>query len=289
MERLREIAEQVVREAVDDRITAEAARAAYYFFLSIFPLLLAIFALTGIFGGQEAFDWIVGQLRRALPGGAASYLERFVAQITGESRPAVLSFSILFTLWSASNVFVVITDGLNRMYDLEEHRSWWLRRVLALAAVVAASVLLIGGSVSLLAGPSFLSMLGVSAAWTFLRWPLAVALLVGLMWIVYYLLPNRDQSGAWLPTLIGAVWGTGLWLLATFGFRVYVSRFGTYSETYGMVGGVIVFLLWLYLTATAILFGGEVAATLEQRWTEGWEVGSGPSSDEVAGEPGRGL
>ncbi|HUF78307.1 MAG TPA: YhjD/YihY/BrkB family envelope integrity protein, partial [Thermoanaerobaculia bacterium] len=94
-----------------------------------------------------------------------------------------------------------------------------------------------------------------------------------LMWLIYFLLPDRDMRDAARPTLIGAVVGTGLWLLATLGFRVYVSQLGRYDQTYGVVGGIIVLLLWLYLTALAILFGGEVAATLQQRWNDDWEVG----------------
>jgi membrane protein len=78
------------------------------------------------------------------------------------------------------------------------------------------------------------------------------------------------------PTLIGALVGTGLWLLATLGFRVYVSQLGRYDQTYGFVGGIIILLLWLYLTALAILFGGEVAATLQQRRNDDWEVGQAP-------------
>jgi membrane protein len=101
-------------------------------------------------------------------------------------------------------------------------------------------------------------------------------MLVLLMWLVYFLLPARDMRDAARPTLIGALVGTGLWLAATLGFRVYVSQFGRYDQTYGVVGGIIVLLLWLYLTALAILFGGEVAATLQQRWNDDWEVGQAP-------------
>ena len=276
MKRAWEVLREIFREAMRDRITGEAAKAAYYFFLSLFPLILALFALTGIFGGAAAFEWIMGRLERALPGEAATYLEQFVREVTGESRPGILSFSILFTLWSASNIFNVLADGLNRMYDLEEGRPWWKRRLISLAAVILGAVLLIGGSVVLLAGPELLSFLGLEPALEILRLPLAIALLTLLMWLVYFLLPDRDMRDAAWPTLIGAVVGTGLWLAATLGFRVYVTQFGRYDQTYGFVGGIIVLLIWLYLTALAILFGGEVAATLQQRWHDDWEVGQAP-------------
>ncbi len=276
LETLWEILRTIVREAIADRLTAEAARAAYYFFLSLFPALLAIFALTGIFGGDRAFEWITGQLRVLLPGDAASYLQRFVREVTGETRPGILSFSILFTFWSSSNVFVAVTDGLNRMFDIEESRPWWLRRLLALVAVLASSVLLVGNAVALLSGPRLLDLVGLGDAWRILRWPLATVLLVLLMWVVFWLLPDRKQRGAALPALIGAGVGTGLWLLATWGFQVYVRHFGSYDRTYGIFGGIMVLLVWLYLTALAMLAGGEVAATLEQRWDPDWEVGQPP-------------
>lgn len=271
-----EIVRQVVKEALHDRITGEAARAAYYFFLSLFPLILAMFSLTGIFGGDTAFEWIMSRLRMALPGDASTYLEQFVREITGESRPGVLSFSVLFTLWSASNIFAVLADGLNRMYDLEETRAWWKRRLIAVVAFLIGSVLLLGGSVAMLASPDLLGLVGLASAWEVLRWPVAVVLLVLMMWLVYYLLPDRSMKGSARPALIGAAVGTALWLAATIGFRFYVSHFGRYGDTYGFVGGIIVLLLWLWITSMAILFGGEVAATLEQRWNPEWEVGQPP-------------
>lgn len=283
MKRAWEVLRQIVREAMEDQVTGEAAKTAYFFFLSLFPLILAMFALTGIFGGDPAFDWIMSRLDMALPGEASVYLTGFVREITGEERPGILSFSVLFTLWSASRIFATLTDGLNRVYDLEETRRWWKRRLIALVALVVGTVLLVGGSVTLLAGPEILEFLRLGEVWQFLRWPLAILMLIVLMWMVFFLLPDRDMGGAWLPTLIGAAVGTGLWLLATAGFRVYVTRFGSYSQTYGFIGGIMVLLLWLYLTALAILAGGEVAATLEQRWDPEWEVGKAPTSRKKKG------
>jgi membrane protein len=270
------ILRQVLREAMADGITGEAAKAAYYFFLSFFPGILALFAFTGIFGGEEAFDWIMGHLHRALPGEAASYLGGFVAQITGESRPGMLSLGVLLTLWSASNVFSVLTEGLNTMYDLEETRPFWQRRLLALAALVVGLVLLTTAAAALLAGPALVATLGLETAWIYLRWPLAFVLLVAMLWLVYYLLPARDQRQALRPVAVGALVGAALWVLATLGFRLYVANLGSYDATYGIVGVFIVLLLWLYLTALTVLFGGEVAATLEQRMRDDWEVGAAP-------------
>lgn len=260
-----ELLKKILGESQRDRLTSEAAKAAYYFFLSVFPMILALFAFTGVFGGDAAFEWIMAQLYAALPGDAADYLSKFVLEVTGDSRPGLLSLALLLTLWSASNVFVAITDGLNVVYDLEERRTWWKRRSIALVALLATLILLTAATTFLVAGPELISLFHLDSFWHVLRWPLAFVMLTLMMWLIYYLLPNRDQGRAWRPTLIGALTGSGLWVLGTLGFRLYVANFANYSQTYGFVGGIIVLLLWLYMTAIAILFGGEVAATLEQK------------------------
>lgn len=260
---------EIVQEAKRDRITSEAAKAAYYFFLSFFPTILALFAFTGLLGGDSAFQWTMRQLYAALPDEAAVYLSRFVLEVTGESRPGLLSLALLLTLWAASNVFVAIAEGLNVMYDIEEGRSWWKRRVIALVSLLVSLILLSTATAALVAGPELISLLHLESFWNALRWPMAFVMLTLMMWLIYYLLPNRDQGRAWRPTLVGAVIGSGLWVLGTLGFRFYVANFANYSRTYGFVGGIIVLLLWLYMTALAILFGGEVAATLEQKKAEG--------------------
>lgn len=263
--RLGRLLKKIVHEAQRDRLTSEAAKAAYYFFLSLFPMILALFAFTGLLGGDAAFSWIMSQLYAALPGDAAAYLSRFVLEVTGQQRPGLLSLALLLSVWSASNVFVAITEGLNVMYDVEERRSWWKRRSIAVISLLASVTLLATATTALVAGPELISLLHLETFWRVLRWPLAFVMLTLMMWLIYYLLPNRDQGRSWRTTLIGALVGSGLWVLGTLGFRLYIARFASYSQTYGFVGGIIVLLLWLYVTAIAILFGGEVAATLEQK------------------------
>lgn len=254
---------KVFKEAKRDNITGEAAKVAYYFFLSLFPLILSLFALTGLFGGDQAFEAIMREIRSAVPQDTATYLSKFVQQVTEEQRPGLLSVGVLLTLWSASNVFAALGDGLNTMYDAEETRSWWKKRLIAIGLLIVGSILLIVGAGAMVAGPEIVSSLGLGVIGNILRWPLAFAALVGLMWLIYYFLPNRDQSRSKKEVMVGAVVGTLVWILASVAFRFYVSNFGSYSETYGFVGAVIVLLLWLYITAIAILLGGEVAAELE--------------------------
>lgn len=275
MAEVREVAKQSFQHALDDNIAGESAKVAYYFFLSFFPLILALFAFAGIFGDEAWFDLIMEQVREAAPEETRDILQTLISQIAEQSRPEMLSVGVLLALWAASNIFAALTDGLNTMYDLEENRSWWKKRGLALIALVAAVLLLLPASVAILGGPNLLGIPWVPPAWGLIRWPLAFVALVAVLWFIYYLLPNREQSGVKKEVLIGALVGAVLWLLATVLFRVYVANFGSYGETYGVLGGIIVLLLWLYLTALTILFGGEVAAVLEQRAHPERAVGEG--------------
>ncbi len=259
----------VFREARRDNITGESAKAAYYFFLSIFPLILAVFALTGLFGGDAAFSWIMSRLQTAAPGDTADFLRRYVSQITSGGRPGALSIGVLLTIWSGSNVFSALTDGLNRMYDIEETRSWWKKKGIAFLVTIGASLLMVGGAVAIIVGPELARGAGIPVAGEVIRWPLAFALIVAMMWIIYYFLPNREQNEVKAETLAGAAAGTVIWLMVTVLFRLYVTNLGSYDETYGFVGAIIVLMLWMYLTAVAVLFGGEIAAVLEGRRSHG--------------------
>jgi membrane protein len=265
---LRGFLPRLYREADEDGISGEAAKVAYYAFLSLFPFIIALFALTGIFGGKAAFAGIMAYLRDVLPASAAGYLERFVREVTEHKRPGLLSLGALLTLWSASTVFVSLIDGLNAVYDVRDDRGWWRRRLIALFALAGSLVLLVGGTAALLAGPPLVVTLHLVTLWDALRWPLAFGAITAMMWLAYTVLPNRRGQRRRVPTLAGAGVGAGLWLLATWGLQQYLARFGTFSRTYGVVGGVIVLLLWLYLTSLAVLLGGEVAATAEAQATD---------------------
>ncbi len=255
----------VLKKAIADDITGTAARVAYYFFLAIFPAIIALFALAGIVGGDQAFEWIMSLVRQGLPQDAEVMIEQFVGEITGESRPGLLSLGILGVLWAASNSFNGLTIGLNKMYNVDEHRSWWKRRLGALGLLIASGVALNLGATAILAGPELIRALGLDAVVVYATWASAFVVITALFWLTYYLLPNADQTGGKKEVLIGAVAGTVVWILASALFRAYVANFGSYGATYGVLGGVIVLMLWLYITALAILFGGEVAATLQQR------------------------
>jgi membrane protein len=255
---------RVLGDAMEDNITGEAAKAAYYFFLSLFPMVIALFAFTGILGGTAAFDRIMEWLNTALPQDATQLVEGFVREITDDRRPDALSLGIILTLWAASNFFAALGDALDTMFDVRDRSSWWKKRLKSILLMAVGGSLLFASAAALLAGPQIASALGLAPLVQWLAWPAVFATLVALLWLIYYILPAHDQSTMKRELFIGAVVGTSLWLIATAVFRLYVSNFANFGMTYGVLGGIVVLLLWLYITALAILLGGEVAHVLAE-------------------------
>jgi membrane protein len=243
------------------RIPDEAAKIAYFSFLSLFPLILILFALAGILGGETAFDWVMTQLLATMPPEAAAYLGRFVQEITGVQRPDVLSASVLFLLIAASSAVVSVISGLNLIFGVTESRPWWRRYPLAVTTTLLGALFLLVGVSWSLGGPALLARFGLGWIWS----PLVFTALSLIVWLAYVFLPNYRRAPSRLALAVGAVVATSLWVLVTHGFRIYLASFERFVSLYGFVTGILVLLIWFYLTAFALLFGGEVAATLAFR------------------------
>jgi membrane protein len=250
-----------------DDVLGSAAQIAYFFFLSLPPSILVLFGLTGFFGGQGVADWLTMQLQGALPAEAAGLIQGFVQQVVYENAPGPFSVGLVLALWAASNVFMALTKTLNNAYDVERERPFWKQRLVSLGVMLVCGVLFLAGSAVLIAGPQIAAALDLGGvanlAWTVLQWPLAFAIVVATFWIIYYVLPNRDQGRHRGMLLKASAIAAALWLLATLAFRIYIARFGSYGETYGVLGTVIVLLLWMYITGIVVLLGGEIASEME--------------------------
>ncbi len=259
---------RVWAEFKKDDVAGQAAKVAYYFFMSLPPALMAVFALTGIFGGPETAERISAELRTALPGEAAGLVDDFVSQVVMQKKPGLLSIGLLLALWSASNVFSSFADTLNVAYGVEEDRSFVKKKLVALGTMLAVAVLFLAGSTALLAGPKISDALGLGevgrVVWGIAQWPLAFVLISAAFWIIYYVLPNKDQSGCRKTLFKASMIAAALWLLATLAFRLYVTNFSSYSATYGFIGAIIVLLLWMYVTSMMVLLGGEIASEMEE-------------------------
>jgi membrane protein len=260
---------RVGKEMIEDDALNVAAGMAYFAFLSLPPTILMIFALTGFFGGDEAAEWITEQLSGILPEEAGGWIDGFVESVVHTNAPGPFSISLLLALWASSNVFMSVARALNMAYDVREARSFIRQRAIALGVTVFFVLFLLSGSALLLAGPRIADALDLFGAaevgWSIAQWVLPFLLVIGAFAVAYYVLPARDQKRHHREILIGALVGAVVWGLATVAFRIYIYNFGAYDETYGVLGGVIILMLWLYLTMLVILLGGQMAAELERR------------------------
>ena len=257
-------------ELLDDSVLGLAAQTAYYFFFSLFPILLFSAPLLSLAGDrQQVYNTLFGQLAMQLPAGAATIIDDVLRDVVfSEAAPGLMSLGALLAAWAGSNIFMSLIDALNRAYDVEERRPWWKRRLVALAAVAIAGVVMVSATFALLAGEGMLDwlgrVLGLDAAarviWMAVQVPIAFAMLVGLAWMLFFYLPNVRQNPR--GALVGALVTTVLWMLVTLVFRLYVTNVANYNKTYGTIGGVIVLLTWMYLSMLAVLAGGELAAEL---------------------------
>ena len=259
------------QEILDDNIPGLAAETAYYFFFSLFPLVLFVAPMLALIGDKrELVDWLVGQFAATVPEAAVDLLEGVITEVVyAEGAPGLMSVGIVLALWTGSNVFNALITALNRAFDCREGRPFWKKRLLAIAAVIVTGGVILTATAVMLAGPEIIGWVGErlnladasTAAWTVLQYPIAFALLVGTMWLLYRFLPALRGISRW-HILVGALAATTLWILVTLGFRWYVSSFANFNKTYGTIGGVIIMLTWMYLTMFVILAAGELVAEL---------------------------
>jgi len=273
---LKESLRRTVSEFKDDRATLTAAGMAFYWFLAVLPAMLALIGFLGLFDvSQGAVDSIVKVIRSALPGQGAQALVDAVQSVgnrsEGSSAIAAL-VGVALALWGASAGMVAMQMGLDVAYDVPRDRTFVKKRLVGLALVLIAAVL--GGIATALIvfgaplGDALRDNLPFGEAfvvlWTILRWVGGIAALTVLFATFYYLAPNRETP-KWVWVSPGGVLAVLIWLAASLGFSFYVSSFGSYAETYGSLAGVVVLLLWLYLSAIAVVMGGELNAELERQ------------------------
>ena len=272
----KESARRTAREMKDDRATLVAAGMAFYWFLAVFPGLLAAIGLLGLFNASTvAIESITKAIRAALPGDAADVLTDAVSKAGQQSDGAAVVAALLglaVAMWSASAGMVAMQAGLDVAYDVGEERKFLKKRAVAFALLGATAVL--GGLATALVvfgqplGEAIRDNLPLDSAfvvvWTIARWTIAFLALVALFATYYYLAPNRE-SPRWTWVSPGGLVAAVIWLGASLAFSFYVSSFGSYGETYGSLAGVVVLLLWLYLSALAVMVGGELNSELERQ------------------------
>jgi membrane protein len=258
------------KEAKADQVPLLSAGVAFYGFLAIFPALIAIVSLYGLFADPATITSQLNSLTEALPAQARQVITDQVTALTAR-RTALgigLIISVAIALWSASSGVSNLITAINAAYDEEEKRNFVKKRLLSLGMTLGAIVfmLIMLGIVAVL--PPLLENLfgGGALRWVFqiLGWLVLLVLVIVVLAILYRVAPDRDAPKLkWVS--VGAVVATVIWLLASIGFSIYSSTFGNYAKTYGVFAGIVVLMFWLYLSAYAILLGAEINAEAEQQ------------------------
>ncbi len=257
------------RQIWEDEVLARCAELAYFFLFSVFPLLLFLTTLLGYLAGASAdLRWnLFWYLKQLSPSDEVSaLLTNTLNEITISRSGFKLYASLFVAVWMASNAMLAAGRTLNHACGLKETRRWWRRRIIAILLTVSFAALVICALVLILYGGTIAELLAawlhigpsLVAAWHLLRWPLVLVFLVISFEMVYNYAPNLGDSPNrqwWTP---GAITGVALFLAASYGLRLYLFYFHSYSTAYGSLGAVIVLLVWFYLIAFAILMGGEV-------------------------------
>ena len=281
---------RTVSEFRADNLTDWAAALTYYAILSIFPALIVLVSILGL-AGDSATQALLDNIQQLGPGPAQDIVSGAIREISGSQGAAgvALILGLAAALWSASGYVGAFSRASNVIYEVEEGRPFWKLRPLQVALTLTLLLLVAFSAIAVvLSGPladEVGSVLGVHGTavtvWDLVKWPAIVLVVLTMVAILYYAAPNVRHAGfRWITP--GGVLAVFLWIAASIGFAFFVANFGSYNKTYGSLAGVIVFLVWLWISNVAILLGAELNAELERRR----EVESGvPEEETIAVEP----
>ena len=262
-----------IREFVDDECSDLAAALTYFAVLALFPAMIALLSLVGLLGqSDETVETILTMLRDLGASGAADTLEPTLRELSQSTSAGLgLIIGLATALWSASGYVNAFGRGMNRIYEVDEGRPIWKLRPLTLlitaitivlAALVAVGLVVTGPAAEVVGETIGLGSTAVTV-WNIAKWPVMLAVVILIVALLYYASPNVKQPRfKWLS--VGACVAILIWVLASAGFGFYVANFSSYNKTYGSLAGVVVFLLWLWITNNALLFGAELDAELER-------------------------
>jgi membrane protein len=274
-----DLLKRTAKETQADNGLGLAAQLAYYFFLALFPTLLFLIALAGVFASEGLVARVVEMLRGAAPPDVINIVRSQLSSLSEGNQGGIMTFGVVAALWSSSAAMVALIDSLNRAYDVEDARPWWKQRITAILLTIGVAIFILASFALVIVGPqlaeSIAGRVGLGSAfewtWKILQWPIVFVLVATAFGLVYYFAPDVDQDFVFLTP--GSVFATVLWLVGSLGFRFYVVNFGSYNETYGTIGGVMVLLLWLYISGLCVIIGAEMNAEIEHASDHGKAAG----------------
>jgi membrane protein len=279
-----------VSEFREDNLTDWAAALTYYAILSIFPALIVLVSILGL-AGDSATNAVLDNINELGPGPAQDIVSGAIKEIAASQGTAGLAFvvGLAASLWSASGYVGAFSRASNVIYETEEGRPFWKLRplqvgmtlLLLLLVAVSAIAVVVSGPVASDVGKIFGVEGTAVTVFNIVKWPVILLIVMTMLAILYYGAPNVRHPGfRWITP--GGVFAVLLWIAASAGFAVYVANFASYNATYGSLAGIIVFLVWLWISNVAVLLGAEMNAEVER----GRELERGvPEEETIAMEP----
>jgi membrane protein len=269
---VRQLSKRVWQAVGDDYLLDRASALAFSFILALFPLLLFLLALLGVFAshGTSLQAGLMQYLGQVLPPAAFQVVSHTLNEVTKNAGGGKITFGIVLTLWFASGGMSSMISALDGAYEVHDKRSWLRVRIVALGLTIALSVLIISALVAVLAGSYLANVIGARfgmgevaiVGWRVGEILVALVFVAVSFSIIYYFGPDLEEQH-WYWITPGSIIGVLLWVAASFGFRAYLHFFNTYSRTYGSLGAAMILLMWLYITGLAFLIGGEINAQIE--------------------------
>lgn len=269
------------KEFREDSVTDWAAALTYYAVLSIFPALLVLVSLLGV-AGESATDEVLANLTTVAPGPGRDIATSAVENLQSGGAGIALVVGLLGALWSASGYVSAFSRASNSIWEVEEGRPFYVLRPQQLLLTAVLLVLLAASALAVVATGGIAeqagTLLGVSdsavAVWDVAKWPVLILVVSLMLAVLYWAAPNAQQAGfRWISP--GSIVAVVLWIIASGLFALYLANFASYNETYGSLGGVIAFLVWLWVTNVAVLFGAEFNAEL----TRARQIAAGQSPE----------
>lgn len=266
-----DIAKRVIREFSRDRLLATAAGVTFYALLALFPAIAAFVSLYGLFFSPEQVTSQVAALSGAVPDGALEVIEEQVQRVASAEQGSLsfgFAFGLLASLWSANAGMKAIFDALNVVYDEEEERGFVKLTLVTLCFTIGAFVIIGALVASIAIMPALFAAVPMGdtvetlARW--LRYPIALVLLAGLLALLYRYAPSRTRP-RWRWVMWGALAGATAWVVFSLLFTWYVANFGSYNATYGSLGAVVGFMVWIWLSTTIVLLAAEFNAEMERQ------------------------
>lgn len=272
------VLKSTARNFSDNDLSTYAAALAYRALFSVFPFILFLMALLGFLHLPAFFDWLREQAALALPPVAMQQVDPVIDQLQ-RSQGGLMSFGILLALWTASIGVRALMNAMNKVYAVVESRPSWKLVLLSVAYTVGLAFMMLLAAGFMTMGPQIMSWIAAQigmeqilvAVWAWIRWPLAIFLLMLAVALIYYATPDVEQDFRFITP--GSVVAVVVWLAASLGFGIYVQNFADYNATYGSIGAIIVLLLYFYISAAVLLLGAQLNAVIEHLSVEGKDEG----------------